>query len=198
MHSLVSLADFKRILGIDDRDDACYPEGSLSRYCLVTATYGIERHCRRRLLRKKLVERLEFLGDPLLPLREYPVREILAVHLAHPFKQPELVGPDFYHTVPDCQDLDDVPFILAVSPGLRMARGMSALKISYWAGYRTGEVPADLASACVELAAWNMARFRGRKIGVTGPGGKMSGEHLEPSMPENARLLLEPYRRKMI
>ncbi|MFP3041401.1 hypothetical protein LQZ19_06220 [Treponema primitia] len=31
-HSLISLADFKEILGIDDRDDACYPAGSLSRY----------------------------------------------------------------------------------------------------------------------------------------------------------------------
>jgi hypothetical protein len=80
---------------------------------------------------------------------------------------------------------------------------MSVLKIHYWVGYQTGEVPADLASACLELAAWNMTRYRGRKIGITGAGRgmgglKSDGEHLEPSMPENVRLLLEPYRRVMI
>ncbi|MCL2411634.1 MAG: hypothetical protein FWC97_08330, partial [Treponema sp.] len=37
-----------------------------------------------------------------------------------------------------------------------------------WSGYKAGDVPADLASACLELAAWNMNRYRGRRIGVTG------------------------------
>jgi hypothetical protein len=45
-----------------------------------------------------------------------------------------------------------------------------------------------------------MARYRGRRIGMTGNvrrSGK-EGEHLETSMPENVRLLLEPYQRRMI
>ncbi|GHV80627.1 hypothetical protein AGMMS49944_24180 [Spirochaetia bacterium] len=199
LHSLLSLAEFKAINGVDDRDDA------MSRYCLITATYSIEQYCHRRILKKKRVEYLEFTGDYgfpgyCVPLHEYPVREILAVYRSHAFKQPELVEPEFYKTVPDCADFEDVPFCLFIAPGLRMVRGRSALKIHYWAGYRTGEVPADLAAACMELAAWNMARFRGKKIGVTGAvqGKGDGGEHLEMSMPENVRLLLEPYRRRMI
>jgi hypothetical protein len=47
MHSLISLADYKAILGIDDREDV------LSRYCLIAATYSIEQYCRRRLYLKK-------------------------------------------------------------------------------------------------------------------------------------------------
>jgi hypothetical protein len=70
----------------------------------------------------------------------------------------------------------------------------------YRAGYVLGNVPADLASACLELAAWNMTRYKGRRIGMTGNvrGSGKDGEHLEASMPENVRQLLEPYRRKMI
>jgi hypothetical protein len=62
------------------------------------------------------------------------------------------------------------------------------------------EVPADLASACMELAAWNMNRYRGRRIGMTGniKGAGIQGEHFEMSMPENVRKLLEPYKRKTI
>jgi hypothetical protein len=203
LHSLIPLTEFKAINGVDDREDA------LSRYVLITSTYTIEQYCHRRILKKKRMECSAFTGDYLFSLREYPVREILAVYLSHPFKQPELVEPDFYHTVPDCEELEDsdlwsAPFGLSVSPGLRMARGMSVLKIHYWAGYGTGEVPADLAAACLELAAWNMARFQGKKIGVTGAvrGKSVNGDHagyrLELSMPENVRLLLEPYRRRMI
>jgi hypothetical protein len=67
-------------------------------------------------------------------------------------------------------------------------------RVHYWTGYELEEVPADLAAACFELAAWNMSRYRGKRIGITGG----VGEHLEASMPENVRLLLEPYRRKTI
>ncbi|GHV77508.1 hypothetical protein AGMMS49942_23290 [Spirochaetia bacterium] len=194
LHSLLPLAEFKAINGVDDWDDA------LCRYCLITSTYSIEQYCHRRILKKKRVEFTEFTGDYVFPLHEYPVREILAVYLSHSFKQPELVEPEFYKTVPDCTDLEDMPFCLSIAPGLRMVRGRSALKIHYWAGYTVAEVPADLAAACMELAAWNMARFRGKKIGVTGAArGKSSDrEYLELSMPENVRLLLEPYRRRMI
>jgi hypothetical protein len=74
------------------------------------------------------------------------------------------------------------------------------VKVVYWAGYKSGDVPADLAAACMELATWNMNRFRGRRIGMTGSvrGSGKDGEHFEMSMPENVKALLEPYRRKTI
>jgi hypothetical protein len=196
LHSLIPLTDFKAILGIDDREDA------LSRYCLITATYTIEQYCHRRLLKKRRFEFPAFVGEYEFPLKNYPVREILAVYRTHPLTQSELVEPEFYHTVPDCGDLDDIPFFLSVSPTLKLVRGISGLKIYYWAGYRQSEIPADLSSACLELAAWNMSRYRGRRIGMTGAvrgnGLKADGEHLEPSMPENVKALLEPYRRRLI
>ncbi|MDR2786319.1 MAG: hypothetical protein LBB83_10445, partial [Treponema sp.] len=53
LHTLIPLADFKAILGIDDREDA------LSRYCLTTATFTIEQYCLRRLFLKKHFEQIE-------------------------------------------------------------------------------------------------------------------------------------------
>jgi hypothetical protein len=72
--------------------------------------------------------------------------------------------------------------------------------------YSPGKAPADLASACLELAAWNMTRYRGPPsrqrvlIGMTGNvrGTGKDGEHIEPSMPENVQGLLEPYWRRTI
>jgi hypothetical protein len=74
------------------------------------------------------------------------------------------------------------------------------IRVRYLAGYSVGKAPADLASACLELAAWNMSRYRGRRIGMTGTirGNGGDGEHLEASMPQNVRQLLEPYKRKVI
>jgi hypothetical protein len=200
LHSLILLTDFKAVLGIDDREDA------LSRYCLITATYTIEQHCKRRLLHKKRFEFLPFYGDYLFPLRDYPVREILAVYQTHSLKEAAIVEPDLYHTVPECGELENIPFSLSVSLALRLVRDLSGLKVHYRAGYSPGKVPADLASACLELAAWNMSRYRGRRIGMTGnvrgggfaTRGGADGEHLEASMPENVRFLLEPYRRRVI
>jgi hypothetical protein len=95
IHSLIPLEGFKAVLGVDDREDA------LSRFCLTTATYAIEQYCGRRLYMKRHYERIEFYGDPssslrndvrftslltrrneglFLPLREYPVREVLALY----------------------------------------------------------------------------------------------------------------------
>jgi hypothetical protein len=57
LHSLIPLADFKAILGLDDREDA------LSRYCLITATYSIEQYCKRCFFRKKhTAETLDDMG----------------------------------------------------------------------------------------------------------------------------------------
>jgi hypothetical protein len=66
----------------------------------------------------------------------------------------------------------------------------------YWAGYPVGKIPADLVAACMELASWNLNRYRGRHVGMTG--NDKSGERLEISMPENVKQLLEAYRRKTI
>jgi hypothetical protein len=199
LHSLIPLADFKVLLGIDDREDV------LSRYCLITATYTIEHYCKRRLLRRKQFEFFPFYGDYLFPLRDYPVREISAVYQTHALKEAVIVEPDLYHTIPDCGELEDIPYCLSVSPALHLIRELSGLKVHYRAGYVPGKggthgVPSDLASACLELAAWNMTRYRGRRIGMTGnvQGSGKDGEHLEASMPENVRGLLEPYKRRVI
>jgi hypothetical protein len=228
LHTLTPLADFKAILGLDDREDV------LSRYCLVTATFTIEEYCLRRLFLKKHFECIETNGDLFLPLGEYPVREVLAVYvqkirlhadfLNRSFcgaKTPpetletppslaveetgEPLEPDLYRVIPDLEaetgeKPEDRVYSLSLSPALNRGRGLSAIKAVYRAGYACGEAPADLASACLELAAWNMSRYRGRRIGMTGAvrGSGKDGEHLEASMPENVRQLLEPYRRRTI
>jgi hypothetical protein len=206
LHSLIPLADFKAILSIDDREVNSFQPPSLAAFCLITATYTIEQYCKRRLLRKKGFEFFPFYGDYIFPLRDYPVREILAVYQIHALKEAIIVEPDLYHTIPECGELEDIPFCLSVSPALRLVREVSGLKVHYRAGYIPGKegtphgVPSDLASACLELAAWNMSRYRGRRIGMTGNvrGSGKDGEHLEASMPENVRQLLEPYQRRMV
>ena len=70
IYSLISLEDFKALLGVDDRED------SLARFCLTIATYTIEQHCMRRFLRKRHFERIEFTGELIFALREYPVKSI--------------------------------------------------------------------------------------------------------------------------
>ena len=191
LHSLIPLLDFKAVLSVDDREE------SLSRYCLITATYTIEQHCMRKLLEKKHFEQIDYTGDVLLPLKEYPVRKVFAVYV---LGSGEILEPEFYEIIPECGTEDDLPFSISISSALRRYRYLYPIKVVYAAGYATGQVPADLASACLELAAWNMARYRGRKIGVTGSmrGNGKNGECLEASMPENVRHLLEPYRRKVI
>jgi hypothetical protein len=200
LHTLIPLEDFKAILGLDDRED------KISRFCLITATFTIEQYCLRCFSMKKYFERIEFAGNLLLPLREYPVREVLAVYsLSGMATSGELVEPDFYRVIPDLEgetggELEDTVYSLSFSPALGRLPGLTAFKAVYRAGYRPGKAPPDLASACLELAAWNMARYRGKRIGMTGNvrGSGKDGEHLETSMPENVRLLLEPYRRKVI
>jgi hypothetical protein len=198
---LIPLEDFKAILGLDDRED------TLSRYCLLTTTYTIEQYCKRRLFLKTHFERIEFHGKGLLlPLGEYPVREVLAVYIVGAIEETgEPIEPDLYRVIPDLEaetgeKPEDTVYSLSLSPALNRGRGFSSVKVVYRAGYGCGEAPTDLASACLELAAWNMNRYRGRRIGMTGAvwGSGKDGEHLEASMPENVRLLLEPYRRRTI
>jgi hypothetical protein len=48
---------------------------------------------------------------------------------------------------------EDMVYSLSLSPALNRGRGLSAVKAVYRAGYTSGKAPADLASACLELAA---------------------------------------------
>ena len=178
-------------MGVDDRED------KIARFCLVTSTLTIEQYCKRKLLRKKYFERIDYTGDLILPLREYPVSKLLAVYV---FGNGEILEPEFYSNIPDYGTDYDLPFSLSLSPALQRYRGLSAFKAVYWAGYGNVAVPSDLAAACLELASWNLNRYRGRRIGMTGNirGAGKEGEHFEMSMPENVRSLLEPYRRKTI
>ena len=177
LHSLISIEDFKAILGIDDREDR------IVRFCLVTATYTIEQFCMRRFLRKKYFERIEYSGDLVYPLREYPVIAVNSVEIPHPcgistlsfydVKTPakawetaasmplnngKKIDPRFYRVMPDIGTDVDFPFSIEFSPEIRRWRGLKFIKVVYKAGYTVKKVPADLASACLELAAWNMAR----------------------------------------
>ena len=195
LYSLIPLEDFKALMGIDDRED------KTARFCLVTSTFSIEQYCKRRLLRKKHFERIEFIGDTFIPLKEYPVSNVLAVYaVTSKSGVGEIVEPDFYSIVPDCGTYEDIPFSISFTRALLRYRGLYDIKAVYWAGYSSGNVPPDLASACLELASWNMNRYRGRRVGMTGNvrGTGRDAEHFEMSMPENVRSLLEPYRRKVI
>jgi hypothetical protein len=195
VHSLVSLADFKAVLGIDDRDDA------LSRFALATATYSIERYCRRVLFKKRVAEYLEFTGEYVFPLREYPVRRVHDVFCATG-SLPEFEGrvpPDLYRYIPDCGIEEDLPSCLYLrgDAGVRSrTRFGGSIRVRYSAGFGAGEAPSDLEGACVELAAWNMSRFRGKSGGFSLGGSDGAG--LEMGVPENVRGLLEPYRRRTI
>jgi hypothetical protein len=189
LHTLIPLENFKALSGIDDRED------KLSRFCLVTSTLTIEQFCKRKLLQKKHFETLDFNGDLFLPLREYPISKILSVYVSG-----EILEPDFYNIVPGCGTNEDIPFYLSLSPALKRYRGLKTIKIVYWTGYQSGKVPADLAAACLELTSWNMSRYKGRRVGMTGNirGSGKEGEHFEMSLPENVKTLLEPYRRRTI
>jgi hypothetical protein len=98
LHSLIPLVDFKALLGLDDRED------KISTFCLITSTYIIEQYYKRRLVLKRHFERIELNGDLLLPLREYPVREVLAVYTIGSFWETgEPLEPDLYRVIPDLE-----------------------------------------------------------------------------------------------
>jgi len=177
---------------VDDRDD------NLSRYCLITATHTIEQYCHRRLTVKRHFEELAFWGDRIIPLSHYPVISIFSLNKQEKGQREMFrIEPDLYSLEPAIEEGFDVPACIVLAAGVRLLRGERSLRVIYKAGYPAGKIPADLASACLELAAWNMARYKGRKIGITG-NGRGQGERLEIAMPENVRGLLEPYRRRVI
>jgi hypothetical protein len=195
LHSLAALKDFQAITGVDAREEA------LCAFLLVTATYRIERYCGRRFLLKKHTDYLDFFGEEILCFREYPVKTVQNVHYDHSrcFAAETRVPPDAYYCIPEAGTNEEVPFSLVLrKAGTR--KGEKIIKVIYTAGYKPGEAPPDLKGACIELAAWNMSRYRGKRTGLTGSvrGRAGESEHLEMSMPENVRQLLEPYRKKTI
>jgi len=194
LYTLIPLEDFKTVLGVDDRED------KLAKFCLVTSALSIEQYCKRTFLHKSYHERIEFANDEYLVLKEYPVRKVLSVFALFNFWPPAIIEPDFYKILPDEKSREDFPYMIILSPAILRLKGIAAYRVIYRAGYDLGDVPADLAAACLELASWNMNRYRGRRIGLTGniKGSGKDGEHFEMSMPENVRGLLEPYRRKTI
>jgi hypothetical protein len=192
LHTLIPIDDFKAMLGVDDREE------KTARFCLVTATLSIEQYCKRKLLRKKHIENIEFFGDLILPLNEYPVISINNEQLK--MSNGEILGKNYFRVIPDCGTEVDLPCAIELTVPPSRLRGVRWFRVAYKAGYAPNNVPADLSAACMELAAWNMNRYRGRRIGMTGNirGSGRDGEHFEMSMPENVRQLLEPYRRKTI
>ena len=192
LYTLIPLDDFKAIFGVDDRED------KIARFCLVSSTFTIEQYCKRRLLRKRHFEQIEFTGDLFLPLREYPVVSMNREQTT--MNNGEILTSGFFRVIPDFGVDIDIPFSIELSPVVKRFRGLKFISVSYSAGYRVGKAPPDLASACLELAAWSMNRYRGRRIGMSGNvrGSGKDGEHFELSMPENVRALLEPYKRKVI
>ena len=196
LYSLIPLDEFKALMGIDSRED------KTARFCLLTATLSIEQYCKRKFLRKKYIEDLKLEDDLVIPLREYPVTEILAVFANNrqfTTNKGRIIEPEFYRPMIWSNFNEDTQFDLLFSPALKPYR-YNTLKVFYWAGYSINNeqlamsndnrklyVPTDLAAACMELAAWNMNRYRGRRIGMTGniKGAGIQGEHFELSMPEN-------------
>ena len=59
VHTLASLGECRRQLGLDERDD------SLTLFLLIAATYTVENHCRRCLLRKDIREYFDSAGYDL-------------------------------------------------------------------------------------------------------------------------------------
>jgi len=215
LYTLITLEEFKAIMGIDDRED------KLARFCLVTSTLTIEQYCKRRFLHKSYHERIEFVNDEYLVLNEYPVRKVISVFALFHFEQPSIIEPEFYKIAPDEKSREDIPYTIILSPAILRLRSLAAYRVIYRAGYSMSNeqaptklakamsneerrnawiVPADLAAACLELAAWNMNRYRGRRVGLSGnvKGSGKEGEHFELTMPENVKALLEAYKRKVI
>ena len=173
LYSLIPLEDFKALLGVDDRED------KTARFCLITSTFSIEQYCKRRLLQKKHIEQIPYTGDLFLPMREYPVVSMKSDQVK--MNDGAVLDPRFYRVFPDFGTDVDLPFHFELSPVVKNIRGLKFISVCYTAGYRVGFMPPDLASACLELAAWSMNRYRGRRIGMTGSVRK-EGEHFEMSM----------------
>jgi len=64
LYTLIPLDTFKGQMGIDDREE------KTAKFYLLTATYTIEQYCKRRLLRKKHFERIEYYGSLFISFKK--------------------------------------------------------------------------------------------------------------------------------
>jgi hypothetical protein len=87
------------------------------------------------------------------------------------FDHENLVESNHCYCLPDEGIREDIPFSLVLRPSLYLTRKEMGIRIRYVAGYVPGKTPADMASVYLKLAAWNMVRYRGRQIGMTGDRG---------------------------
>jgi uncharacterized phiE125 gp8 family phage protein len=192
LHTLIHLEEFKLILGIDDRDN------KLSCFSLVTATHTIEQYCKRRLRIKTFHQSFTAWYDSSLFLQEYPVKEVLSITLIQKKYSLKMLEPKFYRYEPS-DEWENIPCEITLSPAVNQFRDVVELRVMYKAGYQLDEVPADLKSACLELAAWNFNRYKSKRIGIINNEKSSSNNvSFEMSMPENVKTLLEAYRRKTI
>jgi len=227
LYSLIPIDEFKALLGVDDRDDKltkfCLVTSTLSieEYC--------RRKLLSKIIHQVFKEWWDltlFLSE--YPVREiiavsvsgngeWGVGSVKNPHpcgfltsefasqtppkalVTPPSMAGEILEPEFYSLEP-LDEMDNIPYLINLSPAINRMRGIDAIKVIYKAGYFYDDVPKDLSAACLELAAWNMSRYKGRRVGMTGNvrGNGKEGEHFEMSMPENVKALLEPYRRKVI
>jgi hypothetical protein len=196
VHSLVTFSECKSALSLDDRDD------SFTLFLSIAATYCAENHCLRRIFRRRHTEYFDSVGDNAFFLREYPVREIVSVHedRHHRFPETSRIDPEHYYCTPDLVDVENFITTLTLTPPYGIPRGRKSIKVIYTAGYSVEEVPPDVKQAVIEIVAWNQTRYRSRRIGAIGTirGSGREAEGLELTIPENALLLLEPYRRRTI
>ena len=198
LYSLIPLEEFKALASVDDRDD------KTARFCLVTASLSIEQYCKRKFLRKQYFETIQIINNYLvLPLKEYPVSEILLVSAfsgeRYTQENGRIIEPEFYRPMVGNGYNEEMIFELLLSPSLKPYE-YAYINVTYTAGYSLVEIPVNLSAACLELASWNFNRYKGKRIGMAGNirGSGVQGEHFELSMPENVRSLVEPYRRKLL
>jgi len=227
LYTLIPIEEFKTLMGVDDREDRlcrfCLVTASLTieEYCkrkfLRKQYFEVFNWAGKLLLILK-----EYPVSEILAVYTYNEKQFFE-------NCGMILEPEFYRPMIGNDYNEEMPFELLFSPSLKH-RELKAIKVIYLAGYikknnekRTenngqldvsvGEsyerlpvqniplaVPADLSAACLELASWNMNRYRGRRVGMSGNirGAGVQGEHFELSIPENVKALIEPYRRKTI
>jgi hypothetical protein len=185
---LVTVDECKRVLGLDDREDG------LTEWLIVAASATIEAYCMRRFTYSNRIEYIDFAGTESQALQEYPVRVVNSVQRI--VNSGALFDVE-YLLCPEEGVIVDRPYLLTISNGRLAMRNGGTVRVEYRAGYMVREMPLQLRQACVELVAWNYARYKDGKIGVTGSV-KKGGERYETDMPENVKGLLERWRRKTI
>jgi len=227
LYSLIPLDNFKALASVDDRDDKtarfCLVTASLSieQYCK-------RKFLRKQYFETFKFSGSLVLPFKEYPVSEILLVSAFNGQ-QYTQNNGTLIEPAFYRPMVGNGYNEEMIFELLMSPSLKPYE-YEYINVTYIAGYVTKSndqlamsneekdkskgdiyeripdrnlplaVPEDLVAACLELAAWNFNRYKGRRIGMSGNirGAGVQGEHFELSMPENVRSLIEPYRRKTI